>query len=106
MRLNISGLNELRERLERLRPEEVMARALAEQAQRMAARVRDGLSEPSGAAGHDEPWLRAARCGTAWGRRRTGCGPWSAAATRPRCHRSWARRICRRVRSWRRRRRP
>ncbi len=58
MGLNISGLNELRERLERLRPEEVMARALAEQAARMAARVRDGLSEPPGAAGHDEPWLQ------------------------------------------------
>lgn len=56
--LKISGLNELRECLERLRPEEVMARALAEQAQRMAARVREGLSEPPGGAGHDEPWLR------------------------------------------------
>ena len=59
MRLNLSGLNELRERLERLRPEEVMARALAEQAACMAARVRDGLSEPPGAAGHDEPWLQS-----------------------------------------------
>ena len=59
MGLKISGLNELRERLERLRPEEVMARALAEQAARMAARVREGLSEPPGAAGHDEPWLRS-----------------------------------------------
>lgn len=59
MGLKISGLNELRERLERLRPEEVMAKALAEQAARMAARVRDGLSEPSGAAGHDEPWLQS-----------------------------------------------
>ena len=59
MGLKISGLNELRERLERLCPEEVMARALAEQAQRMAARVRDGLSEPPSAAGHDEPWLRS-----------------------------------------------
>ena len=36
-----------------------MARALAEQAARMAARVRDGLSEPPGVAGHDEPWLRS-----------------------------------------------
>lgn len=36
-----------------------MARALAEQASRMAARVRDGLSEPPGAAGHDEPWLQS-----------------------------------------------
>ncbi len=59
MGLKISGLNELRERLERLRPEEVMARALAEQASRIAARVQDGLSEPPGAAGHDEPWLQS-----------------------------------------------
>ena len=59
MGLKVSGLNELRERLERLRPEEVMAQALAEQAQRMAARVREGLSEPPGGAGHDEPWLRS-----------------------------------------------
>ncbi len=58
MGLKVSGLNELRERLERLRPEEVMARALDEQAQRMAARVRDGLSEAPGA-GHDEPWLQS-----------------------------------------------
>ena len=36
-----------------------MARALAEQAERVAARVRDGLSEPPGAAGHDEPWLQS-----------------------------------------------
>ena len=59
MGLRMSGLNELRERLERLRPEEVMAKALAEQAQRLAARVREGLSEPPGGAGHDEPWLRS-----------------------------------------------
>jgi len=59
MGFRISGLDELRERLERLRPEEVMARALAEQAERMAASVRDGLSEPPDAAGHDEPWLRS-----------------------------------------------
>ena len=59
MGLKISGLTELRERLKRLRPEEVMARALAEQAERMASRVRDGLSEPPGAAGHDEPWLQS-----------------------------------------------
>lgn len=59
MGLKISGLNELRERLERLRPEEVMARALAEQADRMAARVRNGLSEPPGGVGHDEPWVQS-----------------------------------------------
>lgn len=59
MRLGISGLNELRQRLERLRPEEVMARALAEQAERMAEKVREGLSEPSGTADHDRPWLQS-----------------------------------------------
>ena len=36
-----------------------MAQALAEQAERMAAKVRDGLSEQSGSAGHDEPWLQS-----------------------------------------------
>ncbi len=36
-----------------------MARVLAGQAQRMAARVREGLSEQPGAAGHDEPWLQS-----------------------------------------------
>ena len=40
MRLEIKGLSELRERLERLRIEEVMTRALAEQAEHMAAAVR------------------------------------------------------------------
>ena len=59
MVLRITGLNELRERLERLRPEEVMARALAEQAARMADRVREGLSEAPGGPGHDEPWLQS-----------------------------------------------
>ena len=59
MGIKITGLNELRERLERLRPEEVMARALAGQAARMAARVREGLSEQPGAVGHDEPWLQS-----------------------------------------------
>ena len=59
MGIKISGLNELRERLERLHPEEVMAKALAEQAERMAARVREGLSEQPCGAGHDEPWLRS-----------------------------------------------
>lgn len=59
MGLRISGLNELRERLERLHLEEVMARALAEQAGRMAARAQNGLSEPPGASGHDEPWLQS-----------------------------------------------
>jgi len=55
MALDVRGLSELRERLERLRVEEVMARALAAQAERMAAAVRDGLSEPPGTGGHDEP---------------------------------------------------
>ncbi len=59
MGLKISGLNELRERLERLRADEVMAQALAREAEGMAAAVRDGLSEPAGVAGHDEPWLQS-----------------------------------------------
>ena len=59
MGLKITGLNELRERLERLRPEEVMARALAEQAERTAARVREDLSGPPGLGGHDQPWVRS-----------------------------------------------
>lgn len=59
MRLNISGLNELRGRLERLRPQEIMTRALAEQAESMAQNVRDGLSAPPGATGHDRPWLQS-----------------------------------------------
>lgn len=59
MPLEIKGLSELRERLERLRVEEVMARALAEQAGRMAAAVLDTLSDPPGAGGHDQPWLRS-----------------------------------------------
>lgn len=59
MRLEIRGLSELRERLERLRVEDVMARALAEQAERLAAAVREELSEPSGAGGHDQPWLQS-----------------------------------------------
>lgn len=58
-RLRMSGLNELRGCPEHLRPEPVMARAVAERADRMAALVRNGLSEPPGAAGHDEPWLRS-----------------------------------------------
>lgn len=59
MPLEIKGLSELRERLERLQLEEVMARALAEQAARMAEAVRETLSEPPGAGGHDQPWLRS-----------------------------------------------
>ena len=58
MALKITGLNELRERLERLRADEVMAQALARQAESMAAVVQDGLSEPAGGPGHDEPWLQ------------------------------------------------
>ena len=53
IRLN---LGELAERLARVRAEEVMARALAEQAGRMADAVREGLSDPPGAGGHDQPW--------------------------------------------------
>lgn len=59
MRLEIKGLKELRERLERLRAEEVMARALADQAERIAEAVREGLSNPPGGGEHDRPWLRS-----------------------------------------------
>ena len=59
MRLEIKGLTELRERLERLRAEELMARALAEQAERMAEAVREGLSDPPGGGEHDRPWLQS-----------------------------------------------
>lgn len=59
MRLEIKGLAELRERLGRLRAEEVMRSALAEQAERLASAVRDQLSEPPGAGEHDRPWLRS-----------------------------------------------
>ena len=59
MSLEIKGLAALREHLLRLRPEEVMARALAEQAERMAAAVQDALSEPTDTGEHDLPWLRS-----------------------------------------------
>lgn len=59
MRLEIKGLTELRERLERLRAEQVMARALAEQAERVAEAVREGLSNPPGGGEHDRPWLQS-----------------------------------------------
>ena len=50
-----------------------MARALAEQAARMAARVRDGLSEPPGRCrARQNPGCRAARCRKAWGRSADG----------------------------------
>lgn len=58
MRLGIKGLSELRERLASVRPEEILSRALAEQAERMAQAVRDGFDEPQGAGDHDKPWLR------------------------------------------------
>ena len=59
MRLQIKGLAELRERLARLNAEEILGRALAEQAERLAEAVRDGLSQPAGAGGHDRPWVRS-----------------------------------------------
>lgn len=55
MALEIKGLSALRERLERLRVEEVMAQALAAQAERVADAVRQRLSETPGTGGHDEP---------------------------------------------------
>lgn len=58
MPTGIKGLSELRERLGRLRVEEVMAQALAERAGRLAAAVREELSDPPGS-GHDQPWLQS-----------------------------------------------
>lgn len=49
-------LRELAARLASVRAEEVMARALAAQAERMADAVRHNLSDPPGSGGHDEPW--------------------------------------------------
>ena len=46
MRLEIKGLAELRARLERLRPADIMAAALAAEAERLAQSVRDGLATP------------------------------------------------------------
>lgn len=59
MRLEIEGLAELRERLALVRVEEVMSRALADQAEGLAEAVRDGLSNTPGSAEHDRPWLRS-----------------------------------------------
>ncbi len=58
MRLEIKGLAELRDRLERLRATDVMAQALAQQAEHLADAVREGLSDPSGSGEHDRPWLQ------------------------------------------------
>lgn len=58
MPLLIKGLTELRTRLARLRPDELLATALAEQAERLGQAVRDGLGEPQGAGEHDKPWRR------------------------------------------------
>lgn len=53
------GLKELAARLAQARVEEAMAQALAAQAERMADAVRQRLSDPPGAGGHDGPWLQA-----------------------------------------------
>ena len=58
MRLDIKGLAELRERLARVRVEDVLSRALAEQAGLLAQAVQDGLSASPGSDEHDRPWLR------------------------------------------------
>lgn len=57
--LGISGLAELRERLARVRVEEVMTRALAGQAAEMAEAVRAGLSMAPGSGGHERPWMQS-----------------------------------------------
>jgi phage gpG-like protein len=72
MRLEIKGLKEMRERLERLRGEDVMARALAEQAERMAEVVKEGLSGPPGGGEHDRPWLQSGALQNSIGARSDG----------------------------------
>lgn len=59
MQIGVSGLAELRARLAAVRADEVMARALAEQAERLATAVRDGLSTPPGSGEHDRPWIES-----------------------------------------------
>lgn len=59
MRLEIKGLQELRARLDATRAEAAMQSALARQAERMAAAVRDGLSQPPGSGAHDRPWQQS-----------------------------------------------
>lgn len=58
MRLRIEGLSKTRERLASPRADEVMAHALAAQAERLAAAVRAGLGERTATGGHDRPWTR------------------------------------------------
>ncbi|MBV8913044.1 MAG: hypothetical protein JOZ05_08415 [Acetobacteraceae bacterium] len=58
MRLEIRGLTEWRDRLARARMDEVLAQALAQQADRLAESVREGLSDPPGSGEHDRPWTR------------------------------------------------
>lgn len=59
MRLGIAGLAELRARLAAVKPQELMSRALSEQASRMAAAVQESLSQPPGSGEHDKPWLQS-----------------------------------------------
>jgi phage gpG-like protein len=56
MRLDIKGVAELRVRLASIHAEEVMARALAEEAERLAQAVREGLSDAPGAGALDRSW--------------------------------------------------
>ena len=58
MRLEIKGVAELRERLASIRADEVMARALAEQAEHLAQAVRGELATAPGAGGYDRPWAQ------------------------------------------------
>ena len=56
MRLEIKKLAELRARLEAVRPAEILATALAAEADRLAQSVRDGLATVPGAGDHERPW--------------------------------------------------
>lgn len=100
MRIEIKGLSELRQRLAQIRPEEIMARALAEQAQRLAEAVQENLSEPQGAGSHDTPWVRTgARSATASLPPPTAWKPPSAATIPRRPRKRWAHPAFRRVHS-------
>lgn len=59
MRLEIKGLAELRERLARIRVDEILSQALAEEAQRIAQAVQDDLSAPPGEGDHASPWRQS-----------------------------------------------
>ncbi len=101
MRLEIKGLAELRERLARLNAEELLARALADQAERLAEAVRDGLSQPAGAGGHDRPWVQSGALRDSIEAQANGlAASVGSSDPAPPHHRRWAPPSCPLDRSW------